>query len=119
MLQVLSQLQLAIMNLIFAVGSGGGGLSDLYNKFIENWAGPAFLIIIAIVAIPMIKERQFRNLLIFLVFAAIIGVIVFYGGDIFGKDKGFTKATKDLVDGINTITFVGKNYFKIFCHSLM
>lgn len=118
MLQTLSQLQLAIMNLIFAA-SGGGGLSDIYKKFVEDWAGPAFLIIIVVVAIPMIKERQFRNLLIFLVFAAVIGVIVFYGEDIFGKDKGITNATKGLVDSINTITFVGKNYFKIICHSLM
>lgn len=71
------------------------GLSELGNNLINNWIGPVFIVAVAAFAIIFIKDRAWMKLIGFVGIAAIVGVLVFAGGDLFGKDKGLQKVAKD------------------------
>lgn len=71
------------------------GLETLYNDIISNWLGPLFFIAVAAFALMFIKDRAWMKLIGFVGIAAVVGVLIFAGGDLFGKDKGFTKVAKD------------------------
>lgn len=102
-------LQVFIINLLMS----GKGLSGVMTNLVDNWLGPAYIILVICIAIPMIKDRQIRNLIIFLVFAAVLGVVIFFGKDLFGKEGKLTKGAKDIIDSgsTNVITLVDKDYF--------
>lgn len=103
-------LQAFIINLLMS-----GGLKNVQKTLVENWLGPAYIILVICIAIPMIKDRQIRNLIIFLVFAGVLGVVIFFGDDLFGKNGFFTKGAQEVIGvkegSANVITLVDKDYF--------
>lgn len=80
-----------------------GGLSGIQSKLIENWIGPAFFIMVAVFAIYFIKEQQFRKLLAFVGISIIVGILIFYGDDLFGSSGKLVEDGKDLLTNTQTI----------------
>lgn len=70
---------------------GDAGLGNLQQNLVSNWIGPAFFIIVAGFAIKFIISRQFRELAGFLGIAAIVALLVFNAGGLFGNDGVFYK----------------------------
>ena len=62
-----------------------GGLGELKNNLIKDWIGPIYLLVVAVVGILIAKEREFRKLAAFLGIAALVGVLVFAGSQLFGN----------------------------------
>lgn len=62
-----------------------GGLGELKNNLIKDWIGPIYLLVVAVVGILIAKEREFRKLAAFLGIAALVGVLVFAGNQLFGN----------------------------------
>lgn len=80
------------------------GLSDLWNNVLKNWITPIYIAGLAAFALVLLKNRSWVTLLTFIAFAAIVGVLVFAGGDLFGsKNSGLTKVAKNAASSINTI----------------
>ena len=78
------------------------GLGELQRTLVSNWIGPAFFIIVAGVAIKFIVSRQFRELAGFLGIAAVVALLIFNAGGLFGTDgifysiaNSFSKSLKD------------------------
>lgn len=67
------------------------GLGALQKTLVSNWIGPAFFIIVAGVAIKFIVSRQFRELAGFLGIAAIVALLIFNAGGLFGTNGIFYK----------------------------
>lgn len=86
------------MNLFFAEG-----LMKLYEKFVENWLGPIYLITVAIFSIVFLKDRKFRELFSFIAIATIVAILIFFTKFFFsgedGKSGKLTKAVKDATEG--------------------
>lgn len=81
------------MDMLFLY-SGLGGIQD---KLISNWIGPAFFIMVAVFALYFIKEQQFRKLLAFVGISIVVGILIFYGSEIFDKDGSLVREGKELV----------------------
>ena len=82
----------------------GAGLNELWDNVLSNWITPLYLAAVAIFAIVFLKDRAWMKLIGFVGIAAVVGVLVFAGGEIFGdKDKGLTGVAKKASDDINTI----------------
>lgn len=78
-------------------------LSSAYQTFISGWIAPIFFIIVAAVAIILLWKRQIRELVIFIVIAALCGLLIFFGNDLFGQDGNLTGAANKVAKEINTI----------------
>lgn len=81
----------------------GEGLSGLYQTLVDNWLGPIFLIVMAVVAIYFVKNRQFRELAAFVGICIIVALLIFFGSYLFGgggTDGKLTQAAKGIVDKI-------------------
>lgn len=74
------------------------GLGTLQSNLVSNWIGPAFLIVVAGLAIKFIISRQFRELAGFLAIAAVVGLLIFNAGGLFGSNGIF----KNIADGFST-----------------
>lgn len=86
----------------------GTGLNRLWDNILKNWITPIFIAMVAIFALFFIKDRAWMKLIGFVGIAAIVGVLVFAGDDLFGgKNKGLTKTAKNLADDINTVNTAG------------
>ena len=82
----------------------GAGLNELWDGVLENWITPLYVAAVAIFAIVFLKDRAWMKLLGFIGIAAVVGVLVFAGSDIFGnKDSGLTGVAKNAATDINTI----------------
>lgn len=83
----------------------GGGLRGLYDELVSNWLGPIFLIVMAIVAIYFVKNRQFRELAAFIGICVIVALLIFFGDKLFGTGKGsggtLTNAANKIVEQIH------------------
>lgn len=86
------------MDLMFLMNSG---LKNISNNLINNWIGPVFLLIVAAVAVKFVVNKQWRELAVTVLIAAIASVLIFAGGDLFGKDKGLTKSSQDLIKQVD------------------
>ena len=64
----------------------GAGLNDLWKSVRDNWIQPVFLAAVAVGAFMFIKSQQITKLIMFLVVAAIVGVLIFFGDKLFGSD---------------------------------
>lgn len=85
-----------------------GGLNQFWNNILKNWITPIFIAMVAVFALFFIKDRAWMKLIGFVGIAAVVGVLVFAGGDLFGgKNKGLTKTAKGLADNINTVNTTG------------
>jgi hypothetical protein len=80
---------------------GNKGLNGIINGLVGNWIGPAYIILIAIVAVRFVKDRQFRELAAFGGIAAIVGLFLFFGNALFGTRGKVTKSVQDVANGIN------------------
>lgn len=69
----------------------GAGLQSLYNGVLNNWLKPAFLIMVAVGAFMFIRSQQLTKLVLFLVVCAVVGVLIFFGDGLFGKDGAVSK----------------------------
>lgn len=78
-----------------------GGISSLGQTIVDNWIGPIFYVAVAGFSLYFIKDRKFRELFSFLAIAAIVGLAVFMGKELFGNNKGLTKAAKGIADKVN------------------
>lgn len=65
------------------------GLAGVQNNLVSNWVGPAFLIVVAVIAVKFVVSRQFRELAGFLAIAAIVALLVFNADSLFGSEGIF------------------------------
>lgn len=77
------------------------GLSSLTEWLLNSWVQPVFILIVGATSILLLKDKKMRELLIFAIFAAIVGVFVFLGDDIFGGNRGLTGVAKKAADKVN------------------
>lgn len=82
-------LNLAIMNMTMMLGSTG--LTKLWEDAKESWIAPVFFCMVAIGAFMFIKQQAITKLILFLVVAAVVGVLIFGGDALFGKDGALKK----------------------------
>lgn len=78
-------------------------LSSLTDTAINDWIGPAFILLVAAVSIVLLWKRQLAAFFSFLAIAAIAGIFIFFGSDLFGKNGNITKAGKDVAKKVNTV----------------
>lgn len=71
-----------------------GGLQD---KLITQWIGPAFIIVVAAVAVTLAWKKQFRELLSFVAIAAICGALIWGASELFGSGGKGTTTVKDTI----------------------
>ena len=80
------------------------GLRGLWNTVLNNWITPLFIAMVAVFALYFIKDRAWMKLIGFVGIAAVVGVLVFAGGELFGgSDKGLTKVAKNAAKEIQTV----------------
>lgn len=84
----------------------GAGLTELWNSIQANWIAPLYIAAIAVFAIIFLKDRQWMKLIGFVGIAAVVGVLVFAGPALFGKDGSLTGVAKKAAGEINTVTTV-------------
>jgi hypothetical protein len=82
------------MNLFFAEG-----LMTLYEKFVDNWLGPIYLITVAIFSVVFLKDRKFRELFSFIAIATIVAILIFFTKTFFSKEGKITTAVKSAAEG--------------------
>ena len=72
-----------------------GGLEALRSDLIKNWLGPAFLIIMGLLAIRSFAKKEFRSLIGIVLVGTIVALIVYDPGSWFGENGNLTKISKD------------------------
>lgn len=90
------------INLLLTVLAPAAGLQDLWNTVLNNWLTPLFFAAVAVFAIIFIKDRAWMKLIGFVGIAAIVGVLIFAGPAIFGKNGNLTKVAQNASKQINT-----------------
>lgn len=93
-------------NLILLAGDKAGsgeGLGPLVNSLINGWIGPVFLLIVAAIAVPFLKEKEYRKLFSFLGIVAIVALLVYAGNHFFGENGGITNTAKGIGDKVKTV----------------
>ena len=91
------------MNELLNAALVGAGLGNLWTGLRDNWLGPLFLGAVAIFAIMFIKDRAWTKLIAFVGIAAIVGVLIFAGAQLFGPNGSLTKVAGDVAGQINMI----------------
>lgn len=81
------------------------GLNGLKNDVIDNWVGPAFLIVLAVVGLVLVWKKEIRAGLSFIAVAIIGALFIFAGDTLFGKNGNLTDAGKKAVSKINTALY--------------
>ena len=79
------------MNLFFAEG-----LMTLYEKFVDNWLGPIYLITVAIFSVVFLKDRKLFS---FIAIATIVAILIFFTKTFFSKEGKITTAVKSAAEG--------------------
>lgn len=77
------------------------GLGEMKDAIIADWIGPAFIIVVAVTAFIFLKNQQIRELIIFLLIAAVVAVLVFAGDLLFGSDGVLKKGVEEVVNAVN------------------
>ncbi len=77
------------------------GLSGLWTTLMDNYIQWIYLAAVAIFAIIFLKDRAWMKLLSFVGIAAIVGVLVFGGTALFGKNGSITGAATTVAGDIN------------------
>lgn len=89
------------------------GLSKITKDLLDNWIAPVFIVVVAAVALTFLFKREFRNLATFLIIAAVVGAMIFFGDMLFGKNGTFSKLAKDSAQTINTIAPIWLGQIKL------
>lgn len=79
------------------------GLGGLQHSLISNWIGPIFILVVAGVSLKFLISRQIRELLIFIVIAAIVGLLIYAGGSMFGKSGKLKQGAQSVANNVNVI----------------
>lgn len=79
------------------------GISGVTDSFLNDWVSPIFILVVAATALYFLFNREIRKLLVFLGIAAIVGALVFFGEDMFGKNGSMSKTINKEAQKINTI----------------
>lgn len=79
------------------------GLSGLQSTLTSDWIGPIFLVIVGAVGITFLIKREIRKLIVFLVIAAIVAMLVYASGSVFGQNQGLTNTASSLAGQVNVI----------------
>lgn len=91
--------------------SGDSGLRGIWSDIRDNWVQPLFVAAVAVFALVFVKDRAWTKLIAFVGIAAVVGVLIFAGEDLFGsKDAGLTKVgvgAANSVSSFNAITPLG------------
>lgn len=98
-----------ILNNLTLIEFQAAGINELWNTVLTNWITPLYLAAIAVFAFIFLKDRAWMKLIGFVGIAAVVGVLIFAGGALFGSsDSGLTKVAADAAKEINTIVpFLG------------
>lgn len=86
------------------------GLNGLTDNLRDNWVGPVFLLIVAGVSINFLIHREFRKLMVFAALAALIGMMIYFGNDVFGNNGSLSKFAQKEAVQINTILPKGDSF---------
>ena len=81
----------------------GAGLEGLSKTLVDQWIGPIYIVIVAVVAITLLLKKEIRGLVAFLVVAIICGLLVYFGKDLFGSRGKLTGAAKKAAGDISYI----------------
>lgn len=79
------------------------GLSGLQTTITNNWVGPIFIVIVGAVGITFLVKREIRKLIIFLIIAAIVGVLVYGASGLFGSGGKLNQSASNLASNVNVI----------------
>lgn len=79
------------------------GLARLWGTVRDNWIAPLFIAMVAVFALFFIKDRAWMKLIGFVGIAAVVGVLVFAGDALFGRNGNLTKTAKTLSQDIQTV----------------
>lgn len=93
----------AIVNSFNQLPFNASGLNGIVNELKDNWLAPVFILIVAGVSIMFLVQRELRKLAVFLVIAMLVGVLLFFGEAIFGKNGNLTNWGKKQATSINTV----------------
>ena len=66
------------------------GLTELWTTVQTNWIQPLFLAAVAVFALMLAKDKAWMKLISFVGIAAVVGVLIFAGDSLFGKDGNLT-----------------------------
>ena len=84
------------------------GLDTLRSTLVQQWIGPAALLVIAALSIKFLIDRNFRMLASFVIIGAIVAVLI-YGTDLFfGQNGTFKKAVEE---GDKQVQVISPTYF--------
>ena len=84
------------------------GLDTLRSTLVQQWIGPAALLVIAALSIKFLIDRNFRMLASFVIIGAIVAVLI-YGTDLFfGQNGTFKKAVEE---GAKQVQVISPIYF--------
>ena len=89
-------------------------LGNLVDSAIADWIGPAFVLVVAAVAIVLALKRQLAAFLSFAAIAVLAAVFIFFGDDLFGKNGNISKAGKDVATKINAVDLTDTTYAQDF-----
>mgnify|MGYP001060963827 CR=1 FL=1 len=78
------------------------GLAGLQNTLVQNWIGPAFLIVIAALAIKFMIQRQFRELAGFLAIGAVVALLIYGTDSLFGENGIFKGIADAFANALNS-----------------
>lgn len=93
-----------ITHILSTVDLPAAGLNELWSSVLRNWITPIYVAMVAVFALFFLKDRQWMKLIGFVGIAAVVGVLVFAGADLFGgKDKGLTKTANGIAKEVNVV----------------
>lgn len=95
---MLDNINLFIMDATMVMGSSG--LSNIWENILRDWIRPVFLCAVAVGAFMFIKSQKITQLILFLVVAAIVGLLIFAGNDLFGPGGTFKNMFKNTADHV-------------------
>lgn len=87
------------MNNLFIVASG---LEGLRTTLVDNWLGPAYLIVVAAMSIVFIKDREFRKLGAYFAIATIVAVLIYSTNALFGSNGSLKGTAEEVIKTIQT-----------------
>lgn len=77
------------LNTVFIPAASG--ISGVWDDIRGNWIGPLFFMAVAVFSIKFIKTKEWTKLFGFIGISALVGLMVFGGGIMFGNNGAFSK----------------------------
>lgn len=76
------------------------GIKGILDNFRGGWIEPAFIFLIVAVGVTLGVKRQWIGLIVFILFAAILSVVIFFPELLFGGSGTLTDVGKGVGEGI-------------------